>query len=397
MMSDENKIDDSKLHDQIVKKAQLEHKKEEVLEKELKVKERRLDNELDKMAERDRDAEAAKNTDYGQMTEEEIQTTQRENIEYMLAARKKMRFIHERFDKAIPFFRKNLILVGGKTGEGKSTTVANIIRESLAKVDPETGKKRRILVLTNEEKREDVYNRVTCLIKKWNYVNHDQFTDEQLRIFTDYIKLLSADGMLTVIDDTYNKAGGTTTTLEGICTVFDNLLENKEYYDVVLIDYYQNINQSRKFPAMKNWEVQEALATKLDRYKNVYPAPIVLLAQVTPPDAEHRTPFKTRIEGRKSVLNVATCAIEMVANREELTTTWLIHKSRFNEAVGQIITTGYDRGRFVTCDDAFKDTVQRMKAARELENVNKAIKMPDVTEDGKPVLQLVKNEETTDE
>jgi hypothetical protein len=267
----------------------------------------------------------------------------------------------------------------------------------LKTVDPETKKKRRVLVLTNEEKREDVYNRVTCLIKGWNYVNHDQFTDEQLAIFTDYIKWLSADGMLTVIDDAYNKAGGTTTTLEGICTVFDNLLENKEFYDVVLIDYYQNINQSRKFPTMKNWEVQEVLATRLDRYKNIYPAPIVLLAQVAPPDSERKTPFKQRIEGRKSVLNVSTCAIEMIAKREDLCTEWWIHKSRFNEAVGEHIKTGYKHGEYVTYDDEFKDAVARMKAARELEDVNKAIKMPDVTEDGKPVLQLVKNEETDDE
>ena len=186
--------------------------------------------------------------------------------------------------------------------------------------------------------------------------------------------------MLTVIDDSYNNAGGTTTTIEGICTVFDNLLERQEFYDVVIIDYYQNINQSRKFPAMKNWEVQEALANKLDRYKNVYPAPIVLLAQVTPPDAENRTPFKTRIEGRKSVLNVATCCIEMVANREELTTEWWIHKSRFNESVGQKITTGYDKGRYVTYDDNFRDAVQRMKAARERDSFDKQVSMPVVGE-----------------
>lgn len=379
-MNDEHKLDDSALHEQILKKAQVEQKKGEVFEKELKVKERRLDQELEKMAERDKDAALAKSTDYGKMTDLEIESKQKENSDYMAAARNKICFINDRFDNIVPFFRKNLILIGGKTGEGKSTTVANIIRETLRRVDPITGKKRRILVLTNEEKSEDVYNRVTCLIKGWNYVNHNKFTDEQVTTFNHYIKFLSSDGMLTVIDDSYNNAGGTTTTIEGICTVFDNLLERQEFYDVVIIDYYQNINQSRKFPAMKNWEVQEALANKLDRYKNVYPAPIVLLAQVTPPDAENRTPFKTRIEGRKSVLNVATCCIEMVANREELTTEWWIHKSRFNESVGQKITTGYDKGRYVTYDDNFRDAVQRMKAARERDSFDKQVSMPVVGE-----------------
>ena len=180
-MNDEHKLDDSALHEQILKKAQVEQKKGEVFEKELKVKERRLDQELEKMAERDKDAALAKSTDYGKMTDLEIESKQKENSDYMAAARNKICFINDRFDNIVPFFRKNLILIGGKTGEGKSTTVANIIRETLRRVDPITGKKRRILVLTNEEKSEDVYNRVTCLIKGWNYVNHNKFTDEQVR------------------------------------------------------------------------------------------------------------------------------------------------------------------------------------------------------------------------
>jgi hypothetical protein len=374
-MSDEPKqIDDAAFHSALEKKALLEQKREEVLEKELKVKERRLDHEIEKLTENDKNAALAKNTDYGKMTAEEIDKMRKENMEYMLAARNKMRFINKYFDGVVPFFRKNLILIGGKTGEGKSTTVANIIRETLKCVDPITGKKRRILVLTNEEKKEDVYNRVTCLIKGWSYVNHDKFTDEQLAIFDKYQQVLPE--VLTVIDNEYNAAGGTTTTLEGICQVFDGLLERKEYYDVVILDYYQKVQESRNFPSMNEWEVQAALANKLDRYKNVYPAPIVVLAQVSPPDAEKKTPFKTRIEGRKVILNVCTCCIEMVANREELTTEWWIHKSRFNEAVGQKITTGYSKGQYVEWDENFRAAVAKMKASKEQAELDKTIKMP---------------------
>lgn len=374
-MSDQNKIVDPIFVD-IEKKAaaatELSAKKEVVLQKELKVKERRLDNELEKMEQRDKDTEIAKKTSYGVMSEEEVRKMQEETADYMLSARNKLRFINESFDKAIPFFRKNLILIGGKTGEGKSTTVANIIRETIRKTDPATGKKRRILVLTNEEKREDVYNRVTCLIKGWHYTNHDKFTDEQVETFKYYQGVLAKDGMMTVVDDNHGGAGGTTTTLDGICTVFDNLLEAKEFYDVVILDYYQNVKESRKFPSMNEWEVQAALAGKLDRYKNVYPAPIVVLAQVQPPDAENKTPFKTRIEGRKVILNVCTCCLEMVANREELTTEWWIHKSRFNEAVGQKITTGYSKGQYVLWDEEFRNMVGRLKAAQQVEELNKA-------------------------
>lgn len=382
-MSEESKIDDSALHEEISEKAKLQDKKDEVLKKELIVKERRLDNELEKMAERDKSTEIAKKTDYGVMTAEEVAAKQKDNAEYMVAARNKMMFIHSAFGESVPFFRKNLILVAGKTGEGKSTTVANIIKSTLG-IDKRTGKKRRVLVLTNEEKSEDVYNRVTCLLKGWHYVNHDKFTDQDIVIFNQYIASLSKDGMLTVIDDNYNKAGGTTTTVEGICQVIDNLIEKQEFFDVIIIDYFQNIGQSRQFPFMKNWEVQELLAAKLDHYKNVYPAPIVLLAQVTPPEGD-KTPFQFRIQGRKSILNVATCCVEMVANREDLTTEWHIHKSRFNQATGKVITTGYNNGEYVTWDEEFRAKIQKMKDAKQQKEVDRASngKMPEVTEETK--------------
>lgn len=392
-MSDETKFEDP-IHKGIEEKALLEKKKTEVQNKELIVRERRANSAIDKIQQNDKDEEIAKTTNYGAISNDEVRTMQKDNREYMLAARNKMSFINKSFDEAVPFFRKNLILIGGKTGEGKSTTVANIIRETLVAVDKITGKKRRVLVLTNEEKREDVYNRVTCLVKGWHYTNHDKFNDMQLEIFDKYMELLSKDGMLTVVDDSYNGASGTTTTLEGICQVFDNLIAKNEHYDVIIMDYYQNCKESRKNPSMNEYEVQAALARRLDQYKNVYPAPIVILAQVQQPDPDRQIPFKTRIEGRKVILNVCTCCLEMVANREDLCTEWLIHKSRFNESVGEKITTGYKKGRYVLYDEEFKNSVAQMKARKEAENFDKSVKMPSVKEEN---IQETKKEGTNNE
>lgn len=286
------------------------------------------------------------------------------NEDYIDAARLSMTFINDEFKGIVPFFQKNLIFIGGKTGEGKSTTVANIAYTTMKQNNPVTGRKRRVLVITNEEKSEDVYNRVTCLGRGWSYTNHDQFSDEQKKIFSQSIRAMAKSKCLTVIDNDHEGAHGLTTSIEGICNIFDNLIRDKVYYDVILIDYYQNIKHSKKDTSLDEFKVQAKLAAVLDIYKNVYPAPIVLMGQVNPPDKEDKTPFQFRIKGRKTIMDVATCVIEMIADRENYRTQWTIHKSRFNGSVGKGIWTGFARGMYVAYDHTFITEVARLKEQR---------------------------------
>lgn len=376
-MSDESKKDP--LDEHLEKEALRERKKKEVLEKELRIRERRADTLIEKIDQNDKDLEIARITNYGCLSEEEVRELQRENTEYLNAAKNKMPFITETFADIVPFFMKNLILIGAPTGAGKSTTVANIIRELIGKKNPVTNKWMRILVLTNEEKSEDVYNRVTCLIEGWKYTNHDRFNQEQIAFFNKNIELLRRNGMLTVIDDQYGGALGTTTSIEGICQVFDNLIEKKDFYDVVIMDYYQNCTESKRNVEMDEFKVQAALVRRLDKYKNVYPAPIVVMAQVREPD-QAKTPFKIRIEGRKTIFNVCTCALEMTAKPEDYCTEWRIHKSRFTESIGRKVVTGYEKGRYVEHTEEFQANVAKWKAVNETKEFDKSVGMPEVEE-----------------
>lgn len=355
-----------------------ETKKRDVASKKLIIEERRVNNEMEKLVKNDKELAIAQASNFGSLSKEQIEKIQVDSYEYIHAARNCMRFINKDFDGIIPYFRKNLILVGGKTGEGKSTTVSNIAASTLRQINPDTGERCKVLVITNEEKVEDVYNRITCYAKGWSYTNHDRFTDEQIKTFNDYIPVLAKDGWLTVIDDSHGSTAempmsGVTTSLEGIKAIFDNLIANKQYFSAICIDYYQNVKTSKKNPSMNEWEVQAQLAALLDQYKNIYPAPIVLMAQVAPPNEENTVPFKYRIEGRKSILNVCTACIEMVADRENLRTEWLIHKSRFNESVGSSFKTGYDKGRFVEYTPEFQTNVIKIKERQQAAEQDKTI------------------------
>lgn len=351
-----------------------EERRRIVQQRKLVIDDMRTQSQVETIERNKKELEIASNINFDGLSEETIEQIVTANEEYIDAARVSMTFINDEFKGIIPFFQKNLIFIGGKTGEGKSTTVANIAYTTMQQESLATGKRRRVLVITNEEKSEDVYNRVTCLGRGWSYTNHDQFTDEQKQVFSQSIRAMAKTRALTVIDNDYQGAHGLTTSIEGICNIFDNMIRDKVYYDVILIDYYQNIKQSKKDTTLDEFKVQAKLAAVLDIYKNVYPAPIVLFGQVNPPDKEDKTPFQFRIKGRKTIMDVSTCVVEMIADRENYRTQWSIHKSRFNGSVGKGFWTGFSRGKFVPYDHTFIAEVARLKEQRMFNKAGVATK-----------------------
>jgi len=320
-------------------------KRKDLEEKRYIVEKHRLESKIAQINASDQFLDIAKNTDFSRMHPDQIAKIREENLDYIRAAQYRSPFINSVFDNIVPFFRKNLILIGAPTGQGKSTAVANIIYRSLNVKSHITGQLNKILVITNEEKSEDIYNRITAMIKGYHYINHSSITPEQAEVYDQYIGILSQ--RITVIDNTFGGGLGMTTTIEGIQAIFDNLITNKTHYDVIIIDYYQKINKSSKNPYLRDFDVQHQLGLMLDNYKNIYPAPIVLLAQVQKPNDGNREDFQSRIKGRKSLMDSATLAMEMAIDRKNYRTEWIVWKSRFNQGVGESVFTGYDAGRFV--------------------------------------------------
>lgn len=360
----------------------------EQLEKELA--EERVYDKLNKEAKRDRivvdhqkmraareaaeqdkeDLEKIKSSNFGLQSDEQIEEIIKNNTEYIEAAKNKMGFILKSkdsvdvsFDRVVPFFRKNIILIGAPSGDGKSTTVANITFALLKQINPATGKPARILIITNEEKTEDIFNRITCLGKGWTYGNHDTFTPEQVETFNQTIPGLSK--RITVIDQFHNKSHHVTTSIEGIEGIFENLIAKGDHYDAIIIDYYQNVCISKRNATLGEYEVQAKLTRMLDNYKNIYPAPIVVLAQLNPNNETNENWFPAKLQGRKLIINVATCILEMIVDKKMRITKWKVWKSRFNGCVGEVIETGFDNGRFVPCTEQFKTSMLEYWDQRE--------------------------------
>jgi hypothetical protein len=303
--------------------------------------------------------------DLSKSSPERIQKMQDNNEEYFELLKTSKLFLNNQdFNVRVPFFAKNLILITASTGQGKSTAAANIAFHSLT-----AGQK--VLMITNEEVVEDCYNRVTCLIKGWAYVDHKKFTTDQINTFNKYIKIL--EPRMKVIDDKYSSMeGGQTTTLEGIKSVLQSIEGNEANFDVVIIDYYQKIETSLEMPKLVDWQVQQNLANFLDNYKNNYLAPIVLMAQKKS-NPDDKMSYKESIEGRKIILNAATCAIDVNADRDMKRTGWTLKKSRFSEFLDDTIYTGFKNGKYVPYTDEFKNLVEIEKQEAERNKMNRNI------------------------
>lgn len=295
----------------------------------------RVDQEYDRIQRSRRESDFYRNMGIGEDDPEELERLQRENTEFFEASKTRMSFINDEFMDVVPFFAKQLLLIGAETGQGKSTTAANIMYTCLRQ-----GK--RCLLITNEENPTDVYNRIVCLIKGWNY-DPKNWTEEQKNEMNSFYVHLKK--YITIVDDSYKGHRGVTTTYEGFCGVLDNLIEHDVKFDAILVDYVQKISMSMSYPGRKGWEILRMVTDKLTSFKNEYMAPVVLLAQLHA-ESEDKS-FEGRLKGFHGMLEAMTCAIELRPDKKNYRSEWVIKKSRW-PIEQQGFFTGWFNGLFVS-------------------------------------------------
>lgn len=289
----------------------------------------------------------------------------RNNDEYLRAAKSKPSFfLDSSFDGKVPYIARNVVLIGAKSGQGKSTITANLAYHSVVRGQ-------NILIISNEEMANDIYNRITCLGMGIAYADHSKFTEDQIQIFNKSILALSKK--IKVIDDDYVGEMGATTSYEGIKKILIEAIDSKRY-DAIIIDYYQNISESIQNPEMDQYRVQAKFADFLNNIKKKSECPIVLMMQMKD-DREGKMSVKDRIEGTKRIYNVGNSMIEARIDYEKSTTDFYIAKSRFNEYNNTTVTLGYHKGKYMEYTDQFRQKVgmhkTKQKEAEMLRGIHK--------------------------
>lgn len=287
----------------------------------------------------------------------------------MLAER--ITLINDALSATIPFTRENLYLFCAYTGSGKSTVAANITY-------PLWKQKKKTLVISNEESKQDIMFRIACLELGLNFNDYKkgQMSNEDILKVVQLFPEIS--NYVKVLDVTYQD--GLTTKIEGIKKALESV-KQEESYSCVLIDYFQLIKYSLKDSKKTGYDNLNDLRIWLGQYIKSSTMPVVLFAQLYSVSKKGGAKdIDTRIKDCTSIVEPATVIIEIVPNFDNRTSEFIIHKDRFGRA-GHRIVCGFEKGRYIMIDN--DELVEREKTSKLAAVDDKLDKLEAMVRNGK--------------
>lgn len=248
----------------------------------------------------------------------------------------KITLINDSLTAAVPFTRENLYLFCAYTGSGKSTVAANISY-------PLWKQNKKVLVISNEETKQDVLFRIACLEKGYSFNEWkkgqmpQEMQRECLMLFPEISQYVK------VLDVTWRD--GLTTKIEGVKKALESIKDKN--YSCVLIDYYQLIKDSLYDRDRNRYDVLNDLRIWLGQYIKTCEVPVCLFVQLYSMGKKGGVKdIDARIKECSAIVEPATVIIEVVPNFEEGTSDFIIHKDRFGVA-GHRIVCPFEKGRYL--------------------------------------------------
>lgn len=276
----------------------------------------------------------------------------------------KITFINEHLTYAIPFTRENLYLVCAYTGSGKSTMAANISY-------PLWQQQKKVLVISNEESEADVIYRIACLHLGLNFNDYKKGTMPVAQTGQVMALFKPIQQFVKVIDVDYKD--GLTARLEGVQNCLKAVQDDpNNEYSCVLIDYMQNINESKEDKTASKFAILDKFKTFLVRYIKASHVPVVLFAQLHSIGKRNNPDLDSRIKDYPAISEAATVMIEAIPDFEMKTTDFRIAKDRFGYQ-GKRIQCGFDHGRFVHINDEWLAKQRAMQVSQVEEKLSDTV------------------------
>jgi hypothetical protein len=344
--------------------------------KKRKVEKTKIERELRKIEEAEKNQAALDRLDVRQIPDEQIDRMDREHDLIVQSFSNFLPFVCPSLTDFVNFSYPSLFFVGAKSGQGKSTFAANAIYNLL--YNDET-KDRKVLLLTNEEMAINVYNRIICIHKGWNIDYARSFTQDQHNEIKAIRRKMVKKGQVRVVDSTYEHVKNATTSYEGLVTILENIYKSyikqkeenpdiKPDYSLIVLDFYNKVNTSIVNPAEPAWSVLSKVSNYLDEFYKKYPAPVLVFGQLKPDKKDEEIDadgFEFRIKDSKSIFVPTTTALELRANKKERVTTVIIQKNRFGVNQGESIEIHQKNGKFIDFDPVYKAKIVADNSERE--------------------------------
>jgi hypothetical protein len=334
-------------------------RKKVVAEKEFAVKEMKIETAFNDLVSHKANIEFMKELNVDNLPNSYVDNARDEQDRFLDGSKNRLRFICPAFDQVVPYFAGNLIVIGTTTGDGKTSTSAELINVTLLQTSKRTGNRCRVLLINNEETRGDGYTRQWHLFNRRPYSKLDALSNLEKEAISKFQDEMHASGALVIVDNGLTNAGNSTTTVEGVEAILKSVCENKNHFDLIVIDYFQKIQNSSLQPGADTTSVLTKVVNLLDDYRKKLPCALVVFAQLKPEDSQN-SDFHNRIKLRKSILEVATFAAEVKRDTENYETHFKIEKNRLVQGtVGKTISLGFNRvlGRLETLTEDFKKKV----------------------------------------
>lgn len=265
-------------------------------------------------------------------TYEEFQQIQKRQEDDERRRANKLPFVTPNVTALSGFAPGEIVLACGTTGSGKSTSVAH---EAYIFVTA----RRKMLILSLEETKEDVLRRIACLLCGQSYANRDSFTFEQRAAVTNGIAEVVK--YVRVIDN----VEGVLTTPGGLIKTLERIGRELKDCECLMIDYYQKVTADSA--RNHDWQAQVRVSNALDQLKNTFSGGIIVFAQLHA-ESKNRVELEDRIKGSRTIFTVCTTCLEIIPNFEDRTTKWVLHKKRHRIGTEKLfVVTDYSNGKHV--------------------------------------------------